>query len=293
MKLTLVSILLRILAYVPFTVSRPLGRLMGWALWVGRGTSAKVTAENLQRCFPELDALQLRRLTRRSLQETARMVMETPAVWCRGNDWRNHKVIRWENPEAFDTELQTNAGLILLIPHFGNWEMAGMVASARCPATIIYREPKRPEFSDLLRKLRDVGTTNLVPASPKGVMAVLKTLKAGGLTIILPDQQPATQGGIFSPFFGVQAYSMTLIHRLQTRTSARILFAYARPEKSGFVMGFCPPDAEVYSDSEQVAVDAMNRTIESIVRQAPEQYQWEYKRFRKRPDGEAKFYRFR
>lgn len=219
------------------------------------------------------------------------MALETPAVWYRGNEWRPSKVVRWENQELFDEALEADRGLILLIPHLGNWEMAGMIVSARRPTTILYREPRVSHLNELLRELRNVGTANLVPANGKGVMAVLKSLRDKGMTMILPDQEPATQGGIFSPFFGIPAYTMTLVHRLHQKTGARILFAYALPEKDGFMMGFCEPEEAIYSTSEQESVDSMNRTVEKLVREAPEYYQWEYKRFRKRPEGEAKLYR--
>ncbi|MEZ5504873.1 MAG: hypothetical protein R3F38_02350 [Gammaproteobacteria bacterium] len=42
--------------------------------------------------------------------------------------------------------------------------------------------------------------------------------------------------------------------------------------------------AAIYDADESVSAAAMNRTIEALIRMAPEQYQWEYKRFNKRPD---------
>jgi len=293
MKLSPTSLVLRLLAFLPFYFSRMVGRIFGRMVWWRQGNSARVTLRNIELCFPSWTNEQHRKLARRSLEETGRMALETPAVWCRGNQWRPTRVTRWENPELFEKALEADSGLIMLIPHLGNWEMAGMIVSVRRPTTILYREPRVSHLNDLLRELRNVGTANLVPAGGQGVMAVLKTLRDKGMTMILPDQEPATQGGIFSPFFGISAYSMTLVHRLHQKTSARILFAYAKPEKNGFVVGFCEPEEVIYSESEQDSVDAMNRTIESLVIAAPEYYQWEYKRFRKRPAGEAKLYKKR
>lgn len=291
MKLSPTSLVLRLLALLPFSFSRVSGRFFGRTVWWRQGNSARVTQTNIELCFPSWTEEQKCHLARRSLQETGRMALETPAVWYRGNEWRPSKVVRWENQELFDEALEADRGLILLIPHLGNWEMAGMIVSARRPTTILYREPRVSHLNELLRELRNVGTANLVPANGKGVMAVLKSLRDKGMTMILPDQEPATQGGIFSPFFGIPAYTMTLVHRLHQKTGARILFAYALPEKDGFMMGFCEPEEAIYSTSEQESVDSMNRTVEKLVREAPEYYQWEYKRFRKRPEGEAKLYR--
>ena len=293
MKLSPASLVLRLLAFLPLSFSRLVGRAFGRRVCWRQGNSARVTLRNIELCFPAWANERHRKLARRSLEETGRMALETPAVWYRGNQWRPTRVLRWENLELFEKALEADSGLIMLIPHLGNWEMAGMIVSARRPTTILYREPRVSQLNDLLRELRNVGTANLVPASGKGVMAVLRTLRDNGMTMILPDQEPATQGGIFSPFFGISAYSMTLVHRLHQKTSARILFAYAKPEKNGFVVGFCEPEEAIYSESEQDSVDAMNRTVEKLVIAAPEYYQWEYKRFRKRPAGEAKLYKKR
>lgn len=290
MSFSPLSLILRFMAYLPFSFSRTAGRFFGRLVWWRNGNSARVSLTNIRLCFPSLSLAQQRKLARSSLEETGRMALETPAIWYRGNQWRPTKVVRWEAPELFNEALAADSGLIVLIPHLGNWEMAGMIVSAQRPTTILYREPRVAQLNDLLRELRNVGTANLVPANSKGVMAVLKALRGGGMTMILPDQEPATQGGIFSPFFNIPAYSMTLVHRLHQKTSAKILFAYAKPEKNGFVMGFCEPEEAIYSASEQESVDAMNRTIEKLVRVAPECYQWEYKRFRKRPAGEEKLY---
>ena len=291
MRFSPFSLLLRPLSWLPFSISRPVGRFIGRLVWWRQGETARITLTKIRLCFPEVSAADQSRLACQSIEQTASMALETPAVWYHDNEWRANQVVRWDREDLFERELDSGQGLAVLFPHLGNWEMAGMLVSARRPTTILYRPPRLRQLDGLLRELRNVGTANLVPANRKGVSAVLNTLQSGGMTMVLPDQEPATRGGIFSPFFGIPAYSMTLIHRLHQKTGARILLACARPEKNGFVMTFREPDPDIYSDSEQKSVDAMNTSIEKIVRESPELYQWEYKRFRKQPEGEVKRYR--
>jgi KDO2-lipid IV(A) lauroyltransferase len=40
----------------------------------------------------------------------------------------------------------------------------------------------------------------------------------------------------------------------------------------------------------EVAARTMNRAVEQLVRECPPQYQWGYRRFKRRPDGQAPFY---
>ena len=99
--------------------------------------------------------------------------------------------------------------------------------------------------------------------------------------------------GIFSDFFGNQALTDILIPRLLRRTGAVAVAITIRRKTNGHFSLVCQePDSDIYDLSDKTAARGVNKTVESCVAQAPEQYQWEYKRFRERPIGEKKLYRF-
>ncbi len=290
MKSKLIELLLRGISLLPRGVQRKLGNSLGRRLYKKNGRDAKITRVNLAACFPDMPVDERDVLALKSLQATATMGLETSSVWFRGANWRNKSVLGVENRELFEKALAADSGLMLLIPHFGNWELAGMWASTFAPTTAIYRTPRMTALDGMLRRVRGIGTTNMVPASSRGVMAVVKALNRGEMTVVLPDQEPALEGGIFSPFFGIPALTMTLINRLVVKTKPGVLIAYARRVDGGHIVGFARPDDEIHSEDQQTAVDAMNRSIEKLVVTAPEQYQWEYKRFRKQPEGAVNIY---
>lgn len=80
---------------------------------------------------------------------------------------------------------------------------------------------------------------------------------------------------------------MTLVHKLIKKTNPVVLQAYAIPRRDGFELGFMQPHPSIYSDDEQASVAGLNKTIEALVALAPEQYLWEYKRFKKCPEGKG------
>jgi KDO2-lipid IV(A) lauroyltransferase len=291
MKAKLVELVLWAISFFSIPAQRRLGRWLGRRLYKKQGRDYKITLRNIQACFPELSVDKQEDLALNSLQATATTAMETPAVWFRGKKWRDRDVLQIENQRLFDEALASGRGIILLVPHFGNWELAGLWVAEFRSVTALYRTPKMKSLDSLLRKVREnEGANTTVPVSSRGVLALVKALKQGGMTIILPDQQPEFSGGIFSPFCGQSALTVTLINRLIVKTDPVVLIAYARRAQDGHVIGFQEPDAEIYSTDPQVSADAMNRSIEQLVSTAPEQYQWEYKRFRKQPDGAAPFY---
>jgi KDO2-lipid IV(A) lauroyltransferase len=109
---------------------------------------------------------------------------------------------------------------------------------------------------------------------------------------ILPDQEPKFGNGEFAPFFNIQAYTGTLVSRMIKKTSAIVVFAYAKrlANGQGYELNFSPAPKDVYSDELSASVSGLNQGVEHCVKALPEQYQWSYYRFRTRPEGEEKIY---
>jgi len=132
----------------------------------------------------------------------------------------------------------------------------------------------------------------LVPTDISGIRALYRALARGELVAMLPDQEPATGNGSFVPFYGIPAYTMTLLHRLTNRTNTTVLYAYAErlPLGKGYHLHFIAPQQVIRNCEQDMALQLMNNNIEMCINKIPEQYQWGYKRFRKRPEGESDFY---
>jgi KDO2-lipid IV(A) lauroyltransferase len=123
------------------------------------------------------------------------------------------------------------------------------------------------------------------------VIELVKTLKAGGCIVMLPDQEPERESGDFAPFFGIETLTVSLVHGLATKTNAQLLLINAKrlPDGGGFDVMFRDANA-VNTEDLRESLTAMNAIIETAVREIPAQYQWEYKRFKRRPQGKADFY---
>ena len=126
-------------------------------------------------------------------------------------------------------------------------------------------------------------------AGKSGVAKLLRALREGEVVGILPDQVPADGSGEFAPFFGQPAYTMTLAAKLAQRPGVRVFCGYARrlPHAAGFRAEM--RELDLRCENLDAALAAMNHAIEDMVRECPEQYQWEYKRFRRQPD-DSEFY---
>lgn len=297
-KSTLAVSFLKTSACLPLPLSRAIGACLGQCNYWLNSKMAKVTRENLRLCFPELSEQERELKVKRSLKQTAKAMMETGAVWLRDYSWVRKRIVSVEGLELLQKNLADSRGTIVLAPHLGNWEVLGLYMSELAEVTSLYQPPDIEALEPIIRSGREKVGAKLVPTNRKGVMALLKVLKKGGFTAILPDQVPDRSGGSYAPFFGVNALTMTLVHNLVQRTNSQVLTGYAERVNGGFKLVFKAIDpgedgAVIGCEDEVASLATMNRAVESCVRDIPDQYQWEYKRFKRQPKGEPKFYRFK
>lgn len=280
-----------VLACLPLKIIQALGALLGSFFWLSNSRMRKNTVANIGLCFPELSFPDRNALAQQSLIETGRTILETGACW----NWslaKCRKLIRdIEGEELFAERCVDPRGLILLMPHLCTWEMLHSVLTAHTHFTAMYKPPKIRPLDDWMQAVRNRSSATMVPANRRGVTELVKTLKAGGCIVMLPDQEPERESGDFAPFFGVETLTVSLVHGLATKTNAQLLLVNAKrlPKGGGFDVVFRDANA-VNSEDLRESLTAMNAIIEVAVREIPAQYQWEYKRFKRRPEGKADFY---
>jgi len=283
--------ILKLLAWVPLTYGRLKGSALGWLVYKANAGPVKVVRVNLRHCYPDMDEGERDSLCKKRMQHLGKAIFETPQVWRKGNPWVTEKITAIHGEHLFTQAINSpNRGTILIIPHQGNWEVLGLWAAQFKPMTSLYDPPRMAELEHWIKSSRQQSGATLVPTNVRGVAALVKALKRGDISGILPDQQPPASSGEFAHFMGLSARTMTLIHKLLQRSGAQALMATALRDESGWNLHFIAVDDEIYSDDQQLSLQALNRGVEAIVALAPEQYQWEYKRFRDQPEGQSSFY---
>ncbi len=289
MSAKILPAILRSLGYLPLPVLAGIGSLAGRVSYACRTRMARVTRRNIERCFPHWTQAQQRQLELESLRHTGRLAGEILKVWSQDFEWTRQRIAGVQGLDMVKEQLALGKGLIVLSPHLGNWEALGMYLTTFGPVTNLYEPPKRQEFENLVHHAREKSGAKLVPTNTRGVAALLQALKRGEISGILPDQTPNSAGGAFSEFFGLPTFTMTLIHKLVMRTGCRVVYGYAKRVSGGFEIVFQEVPEDLYCDDEALALRALNQGIENCVMNIPEQYQWEYKRFKRQPTN-ANFY---
>ncbi|WP_165857676.1 lysophospholipid acyltransferase family protein [Marinobacter sp. JSM 1782161] len=285
-KISILTTLLKLAGKLPLRVAQALGTGLGLLGWWCRSESRRVTEINLGIGFPDMPEDQRRDLARASMKQTGRTFMEIPLMW----EWpveRCLDLIKEIDGEELLSRRDPNQGLILLAPHLGNWELAGLYFSSRYKMAALYSPPHMPEFEDYMIRVRGRLGSELVRGDRRGLARLITLLREGGVAGILPDQSPRGKGNAYAPFFGMDVRTMTLAAKLLQKSGAAVLITYAErlPDAAGYriVIRECEPG--MAENDPVIAATALNASVERCVRRIPDQYQWEYKRFRHRPTG--------
>ena len=284
--------LLRGLSWLSFGSLQHLGKIVGDSTYACGGALRQVTSLNLEVCFPEMSEAERDGLVRESLRHTGRFAAEFGILWRQGDQRWKDLIRTVDGIDAIDEAQRVGKGVLVLVPHFGNWEVLNLYLGARYGLTALYDPPQMSAFDSITRNARMRTGSSLVPINTKGVRALYVALRQGRVAAILPDQVPSAGTGAYVPFFGRAALTMTLAQRLADRLQPRLILGHARrlPSGAGFSLGF-----EVLSEMEslkepKLVLGAMNAAIERLVRTGPAQYQWEYKRFKKPPTPHERIY---
>jgi len=289
-------------AWLLYIVVAGLGRLpWSWLHALGDGLcwlwerldarEQRVAGRNLELAYPDMLPAQRRDLQHTVLRTTARQALETLRLWTRPHVENLRLIERVEGRQLLDDAIATGRGVIIAAPHYGNWELLNQWFASLQPIALLYRPPESAVGEAFLRRVRaDVGDrVTQIRAEGAGIRQLFKLLKAGGMVGILPDQQPKAGDGEFAPFFGIDAFTMTLVGRVAERSAATVLFAYCEQTSSAprFTLRFEAAPTGIDSADPLTATTALNAGVERVARRDPAQYQWTYKRFKMRPDGSS------
>lgn len=285
------SILLaiRLLSFLSLRALRGAGRMLGDFLYFLPGEARHVTCANLSLAFPQLDDASRRKLARLSLQNTAMFAMEAGALWHWPLERCEQMYVQVSGSELLEAETRAGKGVIVLVPHFGNWEVLALFLG-RYGYTCLYDPPRLKALEAPMRAARSRTGGNLMPIGTSGIKAIVRTLRVGGVTVLLPDQVPDVAAGVYAPFFGRPTLTMTLAQRLLRQTGAVAVLGSAQRAPHGFIIRFEPAHPGVDHADPVLAATRLNEMTEALIARDPGQYQWEYRRFKRPPRGVPRLY---
>jgi Kdo2-lipid IVA lauroyltransferase/acyltransferase len=281
--------LLRPLAWLPLWANHALGAFLGRLVYLASPRYRARVLDNIASSGLAGSRAEVRHLAWRNAAEIG--MGATELIWALFRPL--HEVCALVRSrtgwEAVEKLRSANRAIVFVTPHLGGYDVAGRYLWSQLPMLAMYRPHKIFWFDQMLREGRNRGSapdgSNMAPATLAGVRMVLKFLRRGGCSVVLPDQVPGLGDGEWVDFFGRPAYTMTLVGRLQEASGAALVFTYAErlPRGAGFALHVHALEEPLPRDKHAAAA-RVNAMVEKLVRECPSQYLWGYNRY-KRPAG--------
>ena len=271
--------LFRLLSHLPLWALHGMGWGMGWIAFLASGDYRRRFLENQALADVERGPGLV------AVGESGRLIAELPRLWL-----GRPVPVLWNGAEHVDAALAQAKGIIFLTPHLGCFEVAAQAYAARYgvegqPMTVLFRPPRKAWLREVVMESRQRPGLATASTTMAGVKQLIKALKSGQCVGLLPDQVPPEGMGVWAPFFGKPAYTMTLSARLALQTGATVLVAWGERLKwgRGYVVHVMPLQQTLSSDMSEAATQ-INRAMEKLILQKPQQYLWGYARY-KSPKG--------
>ena len=278
---------LRALARLPWRwqlrAGPPMGRLL---MTLARGRR-RVAERNLELCFPALAAPDRAALLRQHFEALGTGTFEFARAWFGAEaPWRSSLQI--EGLEHLRALQAQGRGVLLVSGHFTTLEACGRLLTNEIPLAGMYREHDSPvlERAVLAGRLRYASRM----FTRDELRAAIRHLKGGGALWYAPDQDMLGKDTVFVPFFGLPAATITATHQLARLSGAAVVPFFHRREGAHYRLRIGEPLADFPSADAEADTARVNAAIEAMVREAPAQYLWVHKRFKRRPQGAPPLY---
>lgn len=281
--------LLWVITRLPNTWQLTIGKTIGKILFLFPTQLKKITIINIKLCFPDYSPEQQLILAKKSFASLGIGLIETArAWWLPDNKLQSTYTLHgWEYADA---ALKKGKGIILLGPHFTSLEMIARLLAMQYSFAAMYRPHKKPFIAYLHERFRKKNLILYIPR--ERVRSLIRALNNNTAVWYAYDVDGGRKRSVFAPFFGIPTASLTAVTRMVTLTDTTVLPIYFYRRDDAFVYDIFIEKPFSHFPSGDFIQDAtqLNAALEEAIRKKPEQYIWQYKRFKTRPAGEKRFY---
>ena len=297
LQFALVWICVKTLEVLPRAAARAVAGSGAWLLLLALPKLRKTAEFNLQLAFPEWTGKQRALVLRKMTRNLGWMAAEFARLPRYSAENIAHTVIL-DGHENFLAGKSRGKGVLILTGHIGAWELSSFAHALYVfPLFYMARPLDNRRLDTLVNDYRGLSGNQAIFKN-ESARTVLRVLKEAGTIGILADQNTMPEEGAFVDFFGTPACTTTGIARVALHTDAAVVPGYAYWDENlrKYRLRFEPPVELTRSgDTERDILENTQKfakVIEGIIREHPEQWVWIHARWKTRPAGEGKLYKF-
>ncbi len=250
-----------------------------------------VALQNLRIAFGQEKSEEERRsIAKRNFQHMGMMLIEFFRILRMDMETYSKKV-RVEGLEEALKLLEKKKGGLLLVGHFGNWELMGIMSKViQIPILAIAKPIKQNEkLYRFILEIRDKAGLKII--SPENAtQKVLEALSKNWLVAVLIDQRAKRSRGVWVEFFGKKAPTMPGLAVMAIRSGAPVVPVFMIREglKNHRLVVKEPVELVRTGDMTkdiEINMQRFTRVLESMVREHPDQWVWIHRRWERKREG--------
>jgi len=282
--------LLWLIRLLPMALIGALAWLLGSIAYLLAGDRRRVGMINLRAAMPELSDAQRKRMIRANFRYMMRLALEYGVVWW-SSAARLRRLVTIKNLHHVTDLRAQGQDVIIFYPHFVGFEMCVYALNQFIPLVSVYSQQKNDVMDRQIYQGRQRYNNAYIVSRQEGLRPIIKAMRKDHAPFLyLPDQDYGARDSIFVKFFGIDTATITGLSRISQLARAKVVPAIARRVGNRCELEFYPPWDNFPSDDVVADTQRMNTFLEQRIREVPEQYFWLHKRFKTRPEGQAKFY---
>lgn len=283
------------LRILPRSLARIVGGAVGAAAFHLLSRLRKTGIRNLEIAFPAMPPEERESILRSLYRHLGWQLAE----FCQMAGYtveRASQFIRYEGLDHYLKARDQGRGVLILTGHLGAWELSSFFHSLRgFPMAMVIRRLDNPLVDRFVNGIRCMHG-NRVLHKDDSARSLLRAMHHGETVGILMDTNMTPPQGVFVPYFGTLACTGAGLARVALKTNAAVLagFLLWNEAEKRYVLHF-GPEIELTRTGDH-EMDAVTNTarftaeIERYVREYPDQWLWVHRRWKTRPEGEAKLY---
>ena len=279
-----IKILFFLAKITPFRVFQLFGEFLGFLMVFFNSKSLKTSSTNLKHVFKSKTKKEIEDLSRSSIRQTSLSLMEAIYVWSNSSDF-NRKIYplisKVNNESKFDSLMKEDKGLIIISSHIGNMELLiSWMAYKTEDLLIPYTKVKNENVNSLVRKGRQNYGAKMIGVGFKSTKLLLEHINNKGTIAMAVDQVPKNKNRQTANFFGNDCFTNSLISNIAKKTTCNVVYCSCTFGKDGYQINVREVGDNFFSDDISESLKSMNKVLEEDILDSPEQYAWEYKRFK-------------
>jgi KDO2-lipid IV(A) lauroyltransferase len=270
----------------------------GFALWMGRRLGAvmylldlehrKVAIQNLHIAFgQEKSEEEMRSIAKKNFQNLGMMAVEFFRI--PNMDLKTYqKKVETEGVDKALKVLEKKKGALLLLGHFGNWELMALMTKVIQKTILVIAKPikNNPWLERWFIESREGIGLEVIP--PKdATLKVIQALSQNKVVGILFDQRGRRSKGIWVDFFGRKVPTTPGLAVMALKSGAPVLPVFMI--RNGFRkhrLIVKEPLELIHTGNFKKDIEAntqlFNHTLESIIREHPDQWLWIHRRWERK-----------